>query len=358
MHHNGSGSAPNNAPTAVDAYLEGGPGALGPMSVLADVALPTSTVWGEFASFSMIDAPAARQYYAQGELDFSTPPVNAKNELLPALSRGHQVVLPGLGHTNDFWEHRPDAGKHLLTTFFDSGRVDSSQFDRRPVAFDAVPLSMSTIAGLLVGVTTGGALLGLLVLGLLARRRLRRGAPGHRAGRWLRVLTVVPLGLAGWFLGALFAWTLAPGWFIAGPAVVVPGTGLPARRRRWRERLRERGWDLWSRPAWWLRPSVSSARRWVRTSSSCFSDAVPPRTHLPFEKPCNSDLKVGDEPGGRSRRGWTRPPGRERVGHQVDAFVNPATRWPHAGPAGRPSCSARARSGHRGRLRTTACSPV
>jgi pimeloyl-ACP methyl ester carboxylesterase len=276
MHHNGSGSAPNSAPTAIDAYLDGGPGAMWAMSVLADVALPTSTVWGEFASFSMIDAPAARQYYAQGgdpgsilgnastdflwggpagfstawpdspdnagyrtvrpsavetllvggELDFSTPPVNATNELLPALSRGHQVVLPGLGHTNDLWEHRPEAGKHLLTTFFDTGRVDSSGFDRRPVDFDAVPLSMSTIAGLLAGVTTGGALLGLLVLGLLLRRRLRRGAPGRRTSRWLRALIVVPLGLGGWFLGTLFTWTLAPGWFVFAPIVVVPGAGL------------------------------------------------------------------------------------------------------------------------------------
>ncbi len=276
MHYNGSASAPNNAPAVIDAYLDGGPSAMWAMSVLADLALPSSTVWGEFASFSMLDAPAAKQYYAQGgdpgsilgnastdflwggpagfstawpdspdnagyrtvrpsavetlliggELDFSTPPVNATNELLPALSRGHQVILPGLGHTDDFWGHRPEAGKHLLTTFFDTGRVDSSQFDRRPVDFAAVPLSMSTIAGLLVGVTTGGVLLGLLVLGLLARRRRRRGAPGRVASRWVRVLIVLPLGLGGWFLGVLFAWTLAPSWFIAGPLVVVPGAGL------------------------------------------------------------------------------------------------------------------------------------
>lgn len=37
---------------------------------------------------------------------------------------------------------------------------------------------------------------------------------------------MMPLGLAGWFLGALFTRTPAPGWFIAGPVVVVPGTGL------------------------------------------------------------------------------------------------------------------------------------
>ncbi|WP_328647541.1 hypothetical protein OHS58_06710 [Amycolatopsis sp. NBC_00348] len=44
--------------------------------------------------------------------------------------------------------------------------------------------------------------------------------------RWVRALIVLPLGLGGWFLGVLFAWTLAPSWFIAGPLVVVPGAGL------------------------------------------------------------------------------------------------------------------------------------
>ncbi|WP_037861466.1 hypothetical protein [Streptomyces sp. NRRL S-340] len=37
---------------------------------------------------------------------------------------------------------------------------------------------------------------------------------------------MVPLGLAGWFLGVLFTWTPAPGRFIADPVLVAPGTGL------------------------------------------------------------------------------------------------------------------------------------
>ncbi|WP_326950715.1 hypothetical protein OG439_19165 [Amycolatopsis sp. NBC_01307] len=44
--------------------------------------------------------------------------------------------------------------------------------------------------------------------------------------RWGRALIVLPLGLGGWFLGVLFAWSLAPSWSIAGPLVVVPGAGL------------------------------------------------------------------------------------------------------------------------------------
>lgn len=276
MHHNGEASAPNNAPTLIDAYLSGDPGAMWAMSVLGDVALPGSIVWGEFASFAMIDAPAAQRYYdaggdpgsilgnastdflwagpsgfstvwpdspdnaeyrtmrpsdvdtlrVSGTVDFSTPAPLATEELLPALSRGQQVILPELGHTADFFEHRPEASRHLLTTFFGTGEVDSSRFGTRPVDFDAVPLSMSTIARLLAGVTVTGAGLALLLLAAMARTRHRRGGFSPRAGAWLRTLTPLPLGLGGWFLGALFVWTVNPGDFVGSATVTVPGVGL------------------------------------------------------------------------------------------------------------------------------------
>ena len=40
-----------------------------------------------------------------GALDFSTPPQVAARELLPHLPNGKQVVLPNLGHTEDFWAY-------------------------------------------------------------------------------------------------------------------------------------------------------------------------------------------------------------------------------------------------------------
>lgn len=108
------------------------------------------------AEYRTVQPGAVETLLVGGELDFSAPPVNATNEL-----------VPGLGHTHDAWERRPEAGKHLPTTFFDAGHVDRTQFDRRPVALDAVPLSMSTVAALLIGVPAGGVLIGVLVLGLL-----------------------------------------------------------------------------------------------------------------------------------------------------------------------------------------------
>ena len=52
-----------------------------------------------------------------GELDFATPPQIATKELLPYLPNGHQVVLPGFGHTARFWTRaagrRHPADQHL-----------------------------------------------------------------------------------------------------------------------------------------------------------------------------------------------------------------------------------------------------
>ena len=53
----------------------------------------------------------------------ATPPQNATRELLPHLPNGHQVVLAGLGHADDFWAYEPDASTHLIDTYLDSGRV-------------------------------------------------------------------------------------------------------------------------------------------------------------------------------------------------------------------------------------------
>ncbi|MFI5840909.1 alpha/beta fold hydrolase [Catenuloplanes sp. NPDC051500] len=275
MHHNGKGSAPLSAPTVIDAYLSGG-GAFWAMSTLGGVVMPDSIVWGEFASYAMLDAPSAAQFYGaggdpgsilhsdataflwggpagfstvwpdspdnaeyrttrptdvetllvSGSVDFSTPAETATRDLLPALPRGRQVILPELGHTADFWEHQPEAGSHLLTTFFEEGRVDDSRFDTRPVDFDPGPLTMTAIANTLVAVTLTAAILAL-VLGVAMIRRLRRtGGFGERAGAWLRVLTPLPLGLGAWSLVVLTIWTIGPDAYVAGAGVVVSSAGL------------------------------------------------------------------------------------------------------------------------------------
>ncbi|MFG1609575.1 alpha/beta fold hydrolase [Actinoplanes sp. NPDC049265] len=281
MHYNGPASGPVNAPTLIDAYLsaaEGDRSGFWAMSALGDVLLPDSIVWGEFASFAMIDAPAVKKYYEAGgdpgsilhnagseflwggpggvatvwpdspgnaeyramrpsdvetllvggTVDFSTPAELATRELLPSLPHGHQVVLGELGHTADFWEHRPEAGRHLLTTFYDTGAVDASHFDKRPVDFTPTPLSMPAIGKLLIGVTSGLALIAVLLLVILLRRRFR-----PRTGVLLRLLTPVPLGLGGWCLAALLVWIAWPGTYVGSASVAVPAVGLSVGLGAW-----------------------------------------------------------------------------------------------------------------------------
>ncbi|MEU8656254.1 alpha/beta hydrolase [Actinoplanes philippinensis] len=286
MHHNGRSSAPLNAPTVIDAYLSG-PGALWAMSVLGEMQLPESIVWGEFASFAMIDAPAAQDFYRaggdpgsvlrsdgtnflwggpagfatvwpdspdnapyrtpqpsttetlliSGTLDLSTPAETATRDLLPLLPRGHQVILPELGHSADFWDNA-DAGRHLLNTFYDSGTVDESKFGSRPVAFDPGPLTMSTIATILLGVTAGAVVLAL-VLSTVLIRRVRRGGFRHRTGMWLRLLTPLPLGLGGWFLAVLLIWSLDLNTFIAGTTAVIPAVSAAVGLGTWAAWIRD-----------------------------------------------------------------------------------------------------------------------
>ena len=72
-----------------------------------------------------------------GRLDFATPPQNATRKLLPHLPNGHEVVLPDIGHTDDFCtsacNSRPR--NRLINSYFDSGRVDTSLYTRTPVDF-------------------------------------------------------------------------------------------------------------------------------------------------------------------------------------------------------------------------------
>jgi hypothetical protein len=48
-----------------------------------------------------------------GNIDFSTPAENAKDELLPHLTNGNLVILSEMGHSSDVVNTQPDAFRHL-----------------------------------------------------------------------------------------------------------------------------------------------------------------------------------------------------------------------------------------------------
>jgi pimeloyl-ACP methyl ester carboxylesterase len=216
-------TAPMSAPVMIDAWLsaaEGDASGLAMITFFAKMVFPSAFVWGETAATGSIDVPVALAYLAEanlgdsilgtpgstwmfgglsawpaspppqkalavepsdvetlmlsGTLDFSTPPQFARDEVLPWLSKGQQVILPGFGHSGDVWGVQPEATAHLLTRFYATGVADDSLYTDQPVDFK-VGLGFPEMAKLLVAVST---LIVLLVVAavwfVIARRRKRR----------------------------------------------------------------------------------------------------------------------------------------------------------------------------------------
>jgi len=114
-----------------------------------------------------------------GTLDVSTPAQNARNQLLPLLENGEQVVLSEFAHTGDLYYLQPEATRHLLTTFFATGEVDPSLYEPNSVNFEP-SWGFPLIAKLAVGGAVLALIIGLFLLrfcfGLLKRVTKRRRA--------------------------------------------------------------------------------------------------------------------------------------------------------------------------------------
>ena len=278
LMHSTDAAAPIAAPQTIGGWLaasEGDPSALWLLSTMSQLIFPETQVKGDSAAVARTDARYARRYFGAhrahdssfgspaadfvwaggklldawpanpdeneystvrdsrvetlligGNLDFATPPQTATRQLLPHLPNGHQVVLPGLGHTDDFWSYQPQASSHLVNTFLDSGRVDASRYTPNHVRFDA-GFPQTTLAKIILAVLLGfGALtaVSLLVLWLAVRRRGRLGAKTSAAVRSVYVLV---LGLGGWFIGALVALTALPTVPLDDELLAALSIGLP-----------------------------------------------------------------------------------------------------------------------------------
>ncbi len=161
-----------------------------------------------------------------GELDFASPPQIATKELLPYLPNGHQVVLPGFGHSMSFWNEQPEAGTRLINTFLDSGKVDRSLY--KPQSIDFTPtVSHGAIAKIVLGAMLASAALTVLSLLWMARRVHKRGRFGRVASATLRSLYPIVLGFGGWFLGSLFVMTTMPDVPVDDELLVALSAGAP-----------------------------------------------------------------------------------------------------------------------------------
>jgi pimeloyl-ACP methyl ester carboxylesterase len=263
---------PLSGPMTLDSWIsaaQGDPSGLWLLSTMAQLVLPQSFVWGEFASIGMADAKPVERYYSSGAdkgsiignplanfiwgagglvhawpanpgenqytsvqnssvptllvggtLDFETPAQNATKELLPHLSNGHQVILSGLGHADDFFAYEPSASTQLLTTFYATGQVDTSRYTPNMVSFTPSP-TQAGIAKDILATMVGFALLAVIWLLVLAIRIRRRGGTGRKTGAWIRSAGTIVFGLGGWILGALFVLRFWPSSPLVDPLLTV-----------------------------------------------------------------------------------------------------------------------------------------
>jgi pimeloyl-ACP methyl ester carboxylesterase len=272
------GSAPLHAPATLDSWLvaaDGNGGGFWFLSFMADLAFPEAFVWGEYAATGAVDSEAADAYYAtggdpgsilgnkatdfmwaggrltsawlaspdyaeyrtvqpsavetllvSGTLDFSTPDRFATEELLPSLANGQQVILDGFGHSEDFWTYQSEASEQLLTTFFDTGQVDDSQYGPQVVDFEVSGPTHATMARFLVGALIAITLLAVALLVWMALRVRASGGFGPNGSAWLRSLAPVLLGLGSWFAALLVVMPLWPAAPLDSTVVVVLSMGL------------------------------------------------------------------------------------------------------------------------------------
>ncbi len=111
-----------------------------------------------------------------GTLDVSTPAQNARDQLLPLLPNGEQIVLSEFAHTGDLYYLQEEATRHLLTTFYATGEVDASLFEPNEVNFEP-KWGFPLIAKLALAGAVLGLVIAILLLHLVfkrARRVLRR----------------------------------------------------------------------------------------------------------------------------------------------------------------------------------------
>jgi pimeloyl-ACP methyl ester carboxylesterase len=272
-----SENAPLSSPMAIDTWLaasEDDASGFWFTSLFAGAFFPGEFVWGEYAATARLDAQAAREYFSAGgrksdlayaatafgwgegrmidawpatpdddsysdvetsdtetlliggQLDTATPPQWATRDLLPHLPNGHQLVLPGFGHSTSFWFDQRDAGTHLVNTFLDTGEVDDSKYE--PQRVDLTPeVTQASLGKGFAGGMVGLALLTVLSLLWMYVHVHRRGPFGRKTSAVLRSLYPVLLGLGGWFAGVLLVTTTMETTPIDSPLLAVLGVGVP-----------------------------------------------------------------------------------------------------------------------------------
>jgi pimeloyl-ACP methyl ester carboxylesterase len=278
MNATSEGGGPIAAPRTLDTLLsiDDGDGAgAWLLSVFAGLAFPNGQVWGDVAAVARTDAAYARTYFARhadrgsvigapatdlvwaggdlvhawpanpdeheyahvrgstvetlligGALDFATPPQNAARELLPHLANGRQVVLPRLGHADDFWAYEPAASTRLIDAYLDDGRVDTSLYTENRLDFTP-SFTHAMIAEIVLGVFLALGGLAILLLLWIGARIRRTATFGWKGSVVVRTLLPIAVGFGGYCIGVLTVLVALPTVPVTDALLAVLSTAVP-----------------------------------------------------------------------------------------------------------------------------------
>ena len=108
-----------------------------------------------------------------GNIDVSTPARFGRDEYLPYLKNGQQVIISEAAHSPDLWGNQRPALDHMLKTFFKTGIVDDSRYTYSPISFE-VGWSYPTIMKLGLAGVIAVLLLIIALIWYLIRRISRK----------------------------------------------------------------------------------------------------------------------------------------------------------------------------------------
>ncbi len=124
---------------------------------------PVEMIPGEFRRLQKSDVETL---LLSGNIDFSTPSTYATRDLLPYLSKGKQVTMSEYGHVGDVVYLNQENTRRLLTSYFNSGTVDTSLNVYRPMDFsvgwgfpELAKVGVATLVAVSAALLVGGILL-------------------------------------------------------------------------------------------------------------------------------------------------------------------------------------------------------
>jgi len=145
-------------------------GAPGTLYAISSIGWPAKLIPDSLRRVNYSETPTL---LINGNLDVSTPARFGRDELLPYLKNGQQVIISEAAHSPDLFGYQRPALDHMLAAFFKKGIVDNSLYKYSPISFK-VEWGFPTIMKLGLAGLTAVLLIIIALIWYLIRRVSRK----------------------------------------------------------------------------------------------------------------------------------------------------------------------------------------